>query len=65
LKFFSKGVSESQRYRGPRDLPSLLTFIKETLGLADSTVIIVCYWTSTSLLINIFNSLLTGKCCRD
>nr|CAH0112149.1 unnamed protein product [Daphnia galeata] len=37
LKFFSKGVSESQRYRGPRDLPSLLTFIKETLGLADST----------------------------
>lgn len=37
LKLFSKGVSESQRYRGPRDLPSLLTFIKETLGLADST----------------------------
>ncbi|EFX87477.1 hypothetical protein DAPPUDRAFT_43137 [Daphnia pulex] len=36
LKFFTKGVAESQRYRGPRDLPSLLTFIKETLGLAES-----------------------------
>uniref|UniRef100_A0A0P5TR08 Thioredoxin domain-containing protein n=1 Tax=Daphnia magna TaxID=35525 RepID=A0A0P5TR08_9CRUS len=36
LKFFSKGVAESQRHRGPRDLGSLLSFIKETLGLPDN-----------------------------
>lgn len=36
LKFFSKGVAESQRHRGPRDLDSLLSFIKETLGLQDN-----------------------------
>ncbi|KAI9560271.1 hypothetical protein GHT06_014286 [Daphnia sinensis] len=36
LKFFSKGVAESQRHRGPRDLSSLLSFIKETLGLPEN-----------------------------
>ena len=37
LKLFSKG--ESQRYRGARDLTSLLPFIKETLGLTDCKVL--------------------------
>jgi thioredoxin domain-containing protein 5 len=33
LKFFNKGQSESVKFRGTRDLPSLTNFINEQLGI--------------------------------
>ncbi len=61
LKLFSKGDSESQRYRGARDLTSLLAFIKETLSLEDSKVM---HWKieipKVSVSISKFS---LGKCC--